>query len=156
MDDSTQHRGAAAEAPGALGSDAPVESRPGVPMEAEPHTAEGAHWDAPPRQAGADRQLKRAGLDEPTAVVGTAQPPHGLSGRLRRQAYSIPEHHARHWMLLLLADRIDVLENRIGDALATPLHNAGFTVAGDCVRRDPLLVVAGVAMGAWLTVKLLR
>ena len=46
----------------------------------------------------------------PTPVFGTAQPPRGLCGALRRRAYAIPEHHARHWALLLLADRVDVVE----------------------------------------------
>ena len=48
-----------------------------------------------------------------TPVFGTAQPPRGLSGRLRRAAYGIPDHFARHWMLLILADRVDVLESRV-------------------------------------------
>ena len=54
------------------------------------------------------------GVFEPrTPVFGTAQPPRGLSGRLRAAAYAIPDHFARHWMLLILADRVDVLESRV-------------------------------------------
>jgi hypothetical protein len=49
-------------------------------------------------------------------VFGTAQPPRGLSGVLRRRAYLLPEHHTRHWLWLLLADRIDVLEHRVAGA----------------------------------------
>jgi transcriptional regulator GlxA family with amidase domain len=48
-----------------------------------------------------------------TPVFGTGQPLHGLSGALRRAAYSIRENKARHWMLLLLADRVEVWERRI-------------------------------------------
>ena len=55
-----------------------------------------------------------------TAVFGTAQPPRGLSGVMRRRAYEIPEHHVRHWLLLMLADRIDLLEHR-AHAIGTPL-----------------------------------
>jgi hypothetical protein len=65
-----------------------------------------------PRQTAEVKVFKRRGLDELTPVFGTAQPPHGLSGVLRRIAYHVPEHRARHWALLLMADRIDVLESR--------------------------------------------
>jgi hypothetical protein len=37
---------------------------------------------------------------------------HGLSGLMRRMAYSTRETKMRHWMTLLLADRVDVLEHR--------------------------------------------
>lgn len=63
-------------------------------------------------------------------VFGTAQPPRGLSGLIRKRAYAIPEHHAAHWMLLLLGDRVDVWEGRL--------------------RRHPLLtavLVASLASG---------
>lgn len=68
-------------------------------------------------------------------VFGTAQPPRGVSGVMRRLAYRIPEHHAKHWMLLLAADRVDVVGHRlIGAAkwlpLALPAAAAlGFTTA---------------------------
>jgi hypothetical protein len=48
-----------------------------------------------------------------TPVFGTASPPRGLSGLLRRAAYRIPEHAPSHWMLLLLGDRVDVWEGRV-------------------------------------------
>jgi hypothetical protein len=48
-----------------------------------------------------------------TPVFSTAVPPRGLSGLMRRRAYRIPEHKARRWLVLLLADRVDVWENRI-------------------------------------------
>jgi hypothetical protein len=92
-------------------------NRPGVPMEREPRPAGAAHWRVPPRQTADVAVLKRVGLDELTPVFGTAQPPHGLSGVVRRIAYRVPEHRARHWALLLMADRIDVIESRWGKAL---------------------------------------
>jgi hypothetical protein len=36
---------------------------------------------------------------------------------MRRMAYRIPEWRARHWMLLLLADRVDVVEGLLGDVM---------------------------------------
>jgi hypothetical protein len=60
-----------------------------------------------------------------TPVFGTAAPPHGLSGLIRRAAYRIPEHGAGRWMLLMLGDRVDVMESRL--------------------RRHPLVAVAVAA-----------
>ncbi len=47
------------------------------------------------------------------AGVETVFPPKGLSGVIRRTAYRLPETHARHWMTLLLADRVELWEHRI-------------------------------------------
>jgi hypothetical protein len=57
-----------------------------------------------------------------TPVFGTAQPVRGLSGALRTRAYAIPEHHARHWLLLVAADRVDVVESWIRER---PARGAG-------------------------------
>jgi hypothetical protein len=123
------------------GIDLPRSRRPGSPMESALRDAAGAHWEAVARQAVTREILKRSDLREPTPVFGSAQPPHGLSGSLRRLAYAVPEHKPRHWALLLLADRVDVVESAIGEA----------------VRRRPavaatagLALVAGVALTLWL------
>ncbi len=50
-----------------------------------------------------------------TRVFGTAVPPAGLSGVIRRRAFKYSESDARHWMMLLLADRINVIEGIIDD-----------------------------------------
>lgn len=90
-----------------------LENRPGDPMETELRPAGNAHWATPDRQRPTGTVLKRAGLAELTPVFGTALPPRGLSGMARRLAYRIPEHRASHWAMLLLGDRIDVLEHRV-------------------------------------------
>ena len=135
--------------------DVAPESRPGVPMEAEPEPAEGAHWREPSRQAGAHDHLHHSGIDRPTPVVGTAQPPHGLSGMLRRTAYEIPEHQARRWLLLMLADRVDVFESQVGEALSGPLDRIGMPRSAARVRGNPLPVLAGALAGAWLGKRIL-
>jgi hypothetical protein len=45
-------------------------------------------------------------------VFGTDVPPKGLSGWVRRLAYAYPDHLARHWLMLMAADRVDSLEYR--------------------------------------------
>ena len=52
-----------------------------------------------------------------TPVFGTAVPPKGVSGLVRAAAYRYPDHHMRHWTLLLLADRVDAWEHRAAKAL---------------------------------------
>jgi hypothetical protein len=89
-----------------------LENRPGDPMETEPRPAGNAHWSAPDKQRATVSVLKRAELDVLTPVFSNAMPPRGLSGMVRRLAYRIPEHRASHWAILLLGDRIDVLEHR--------------------------------------------
>jgi hypothetical protein len=91
--------------------DAAQETRPGVPRMHRPFPDPGAHWERPAQQRGAPL-LGRSGLRAATPVFGTAQPARGLSGLIRRAAYRIPEHRSGRWALLLLGDRIDVLEHR--------------------------------------------
>jgi len=101
----TSNRGVAGS-----GSDASPDRRPGVPMENEPPRPVGAaHWQEPERQPDPGNILKRKGLEELTPVFGTAIPPRGLSGVMRRFAYGFPEHSNVHWLVLLLADRIDAI-----------------------------------------------
>jgi hypothetical protein len=50
-----------------------------------------------------------------TAVFGTSVAPSGLSGMLRRFAYKFTESEYGHWLPLLLADRINVVEGIIDD-----------------------------------------
>ena len=50
-------------------------------------------------------------------VFGTAVPPKGPSGLVRRAAYHYPDHYMRHWTMLLFADRVDLWEHRARKAL---------------------------------------
>ena len=52
-----------------------------------------------------------------TPVFGTSCPPSGLSGMLRDYAFEYGEATNRHWMTLLLADRIGMVESMITEAL---------------------------------------
>ena len=50
-----------------------------------------------------------------TRVFGTSVPPSGLSGMIRRYAFKHSEDRYRHWIPLILADRINVVEGIIQD-----------------------------------------
>ncbi|HEX9306966.1 MAG TPA: hypothetical protein VF894_05710 [Anaeromyxobacter sp.] len=96
---------------GIVAVDAAAVSRPGVPRERSGPDA-GARWERPEQQRGVD-SLSREGLRSATPVFGTAQPASGLSGLVRRAAYRLPEHRSARWALLLVGDRVDVLEHRV-------------------------------------------
>jgi hypothetical protein len=48
-------------------------------------------------------------------VFGTAQPPSGVSGKLRDFAFGYSENDLRHWLMLLFADRVNVVEGILQD-----------------------------------------
>src|SRR6476620_134329 len=50
-----------------------------------------------------------------TRVFGTSTPPSGLSGAIRRYAFKYSEATATHWLTLILADRVNVVEGIIED-----------------------------------------
>jgi len=51
----------------------------------------------------------------PSAVIGTTLPPAGCSGVLRRIAFKYSENQYRHWLTLLLADRVQLVEGWVED-----------------------------------------
>lgn len=68
----------------------------------------GAHWTFPERQpndARRERSIEHAML---TPVYGTAQPLHGLSGKIRRFAYDrLSETKNTRWLILIVGDRVE-------------------------------------------------
>jgi hypothetical protein len=96
------------------GADLDPRQRPSVPKLQFNPDVTGAHWDFPERQPERwprERSLEHAQL---TPVFGTACPPKGLSGVLRKFAYRrYSEARAAHWMILLAADRIDAMESHL-------------------------------------------
>ncbi|PIQ21283.1 MAG: hypothetical protein COW65_10055, partial [Cytophagales bacterium CG18_big_fil_WC_8_21_14_2_50_42_9] len=50
-----------------------------------------------------------------TAVFGTTVPPSGLSGMIRRFAFKYSENSYLHWLPLIVADRVNVVEGIVDD-----------------------------------------
>jgi hypothetical protein len=123
--------------PVGYGADAEPAARPGVPRERIP-PGRGAWWSRPEQQRGVEA-LSRQGLRAATPAFGTAQPPRGLSGVLRRAAYRIPEHRASRWALLLAGDRLDALEHRLARSAwlvpASVAGAAGYALVARALRR---------------------
>jgi hypothetical protein len=96
------------------GADLDPADRPAVPRERFDPGASGAHWDFPERQE--ERWPRERSIEHKflTPVFGTACPPKGLSGVLRKVAYArYSEGRAAHWLTLLAADRVDAVESHL-------------------------------------------
>lgn len=95
------------------GVDLDPANRPGVPKERfNPNT--GAHWAMPQHQVASYAREKSTEHAMVTPVFGTSCPPRGLSGVIRRFAYErFSEGRPAHWLLLMLGDRIDVIESTV-------------------------------------------
>src|SRR5829696_1643120 len=97
------------------GVDLDPKNRPMYPMEL-PSDVTAVRGDAvPPRQEQRVRIHKSTEHPDLTPVFGTSCPPRGLSGKIRDAAYHFSEGRLAHWMLLLLADRVDVVEGMVDD-----------------------------------------
>lgn len=130
----------------------------------------GAHWEFPERQPEKwprERSIEHRFL---TPVFGTAQPPHGVSGALRKLSYArFSEGRAAHWLLLVAADRVDATGAHLRSLLTlhpdNPITTTGvkgeFTHHGASSRLgrgradvkhqllDPLIVAGPFVVAAW-------
>ena len=97
------------------GADLDPAVRPAVPMERTPPRFVQPHYEQPEQQPVTTRvfhSTERPGL---TPVFGTGQPPSGVSGLIRLGAFRFSENDIRHWLMLLFADRVNVVEGIIED-----------------------------------------
>src|SRR5690242_16378768 len=99
------------------GVDLDWKNRPAVPKEHFVPDQTGAHWDFPERQPERWPRERSPEHRFLTPVFGTSCPPKGLSGLIRRYAYSFSEGRLTHWLLLVGADRVDVIESRVREML---------------------------------------
>ncbi len=130
------------------GSDLDRANRPAVPMERMPPRID--RPDHPPSQQHSHVEVlvspERPGI---TPLFGTSAPPRGLSGVLRRSAYRQTENDLRHWLLLLLADRVDAVEGIGEDLRQGHIPNVFSEMGlGAAWRHNPGGVVRKAAIGA--------
>jgi hypothetical protein len=100
----------------AWGMDADPENEPTYPMKhytGDDHQR--SHYQRPTLQPVDVEILRSNERPNITAVFGTSTPPSGLSGMLRRYAFRYSEGSSAHWMTLILADRVNVVEGIIDD-----------------------------------------
>ncbi len=80
-------------------------------------------WERPPQQHSDFEILQSIEHVRTPAVYGTATPPSGLSGLIRRGAFRWSESNWLHWLLLMGADRINVVEGLVEDLARLKVPN---------------------------------
>lgn len=98
------------------GEDADPENDPTYPMKT--HTAnedDGLGWERPALQVESVEILGSTERPNQTAVFGTSVPPSGVSGMIRRTAFGFSENSYGHWLPLMLADRVQMVEGLVTD-----------------------------------------
>ncbi|WP_128545235.1 hypothetical protein [Larkinella soli] len=98
------------------GIDADPANDPTYPMKARTDEEQlGYTWERPTQQPITVEVLHSNERPNVSAVYGSTLPPKGLSGQLRRYAFKYSESDYKHWLPLVLADRVDVVEGLIDD-----------------------------------------
>jgi hypothetical protein len=75
----------------------------------------GYTWERPTQQPITVEVLHSNERPNVTAIFGTSTPPAGLSGLLRRFAFRFSESSYGHWLPLMLADRVGMVEGLVED-----------------------------------------
>jgi hypothetical protein len=141
------------------GSDLDRANRPAVPMERRPPRLPHHHAQPispQPLHTEVLHSVERPGV---TPLFGSPNPPRGLSGWLRRLAFGYSENDLRHWLVLLFADRVDVVEGLVDDVAHGHLPRLYAETGGRAeLKHNPaaaarkaaaLVTVAGIGYLLW-------
>ncbi len=133
--------------------DADPKNDPTYPMK---HRTDGEHagyaWERPQQQPISVEVLHSNERPDLTAVFGTSTPPSGPSGAIRRLAFKYSESSYGHWLPLMLADRVSVVEGVVGDLkqghVPNVLAERGWRAEWKHNRKSLIRrILAGVAVG---------
>lgn len=105
------------------GVDADPENNPTYPMRHVEDQTRGLTWERPAQQRPTVEILQSIEHNRRPAVVGTSTPPSGLSGMIRRYAFRRSESDWWHWLLLMGADRLNVVEGVVEDLASGRVPN---------------------------------
>ena len=106
------------------GVDADPENDPTYPYrDRSKDDSPGMNWVRPPQQSSDVEILQSIEHVRRPAVFGTSTPPSGLSGIIRRLAFRYSESNWWHWLLLMGADRINVVEGIAQDLSRAKIPN---------------------------------
>lgn len=97
------------------GVDAEPDNNPTWPIRHIENQTRGLTWERPAQQSTKVEVLRSIEHNRLPAVIGTSTPPSGLSGMIRRYAFRRSESDWWHWLLLMGADRINVVEGVVED-----------------------------------------
>lgn len=98
------------------GVDADTQNDPTYPMKKRTNEEhKGYSWQRPEQQPIHTEVLHSNERPNVSAVFGSSLPPSGLSGMIRRYAFRYSESSFAHWIPLILADRVNVIEGIVDD-----------------------------------------
>jgi hypothetical protein len=98
------------------GVDANPKNDPTYPMKKRNNGEHaGYSWERPPQQPINVEVLHSNERPNVSATFGTSTPLSGLSGMIRRLAFKYSESSYGHWLPLMLADRVGVVEGMLED-----------------------------------------
>jgi hypothetical protein len=80
-------------------------------------------WERPPLQDSDVEILQSIEHIRRPAVFGTSSPPSAISGMMRRAAFRWSESNWLHWLILMGADRVNVVEGIVGDLARAKIPN---------------------------------
>ena len=80
-------------------------------------------WERPELQESDVEILQSIEQVRMPAVFGTSTPPSGVSGMIRRGAFRWSESNWLHWLLLMGADRVNVVEGVVHDLARGKIPN---------------------------------
>jgi hypothetical protein len=143
------------------GVDADPENDPTYPMKNRNNGEHaGYSWDRPTQQTASVEILHSNERPNLSATFGTSTPPSGLSGVLRRAAFKYSENSYGHWLPLMLADRINVVEGILSDVAGGQFPNVlgemGMKAEWQHNKKRVITRVAVGAAIAFVAVSLLR
>lgn len=105
------------------GVDLDHKNRPAYPMEHTPPRLDNRPTHEPEQQHSDVTVFHSTERPSLTPVFGTTVPPKGLSGLIRSAAFKLSENDIRHWLMLLMADRVDMVEGLGADLLQGKVPN---------------------------------
>jgi hypothetical protein len=97
------------------GVDADPRNDPTYPYRDRSADDHSGQWMRPAQQDPQVEVLQSLEHKQLPAVFGTSSPPRYVSGLMRRAAFSWSESNWAHWMLLMGADRVNMVEGLIED-----------------------------------------
>ncbi|MBE9463283.1 hypothetical protein ACFP1I_28370 [Dyadobacter subterraneus] len=136
------------------GIDADPLDLPAYPMKirSENDNRKGLFWERPLQQAAQVEILVSNERPTITSVFGTPNPPSGLSGKIRRYAFKFSESSYGHWLSLLLADRVNVIEGIVDDIKQGSFPNLFAELGGRAeLKHNPARLAKKVAIGLAIT-----
>lgn len=135
------------------GVDADPLDLPAYPMKKRnENDNKGMVWQRPDQQPAQVEILVSNERPTITAVFGTPNPPSGLSGQLRRFAFRYSESSYGHWLPLLLADRVNMVEGIVDDIRQGTFPNIFAELGGKAeLKHNPAGLARKVAVGLAIT-----